>query len=153
MPERYLEPFNQGHIDLLSDFCVVEKDEYDISFGEQHYIWNLWNEDWITRKDSHYTIGCIHTTQGYDMNYVGVIFGKEIDYDPVSNSIVIDLNEYRDKKVKAGMDKDELKKLIINTYTTILARGIKGCYVYACNKNLQNYLRKFIAAANDYTLK
>lgn len=57
------------------------------------------------------------------------------------------------KKVKAGMDKDELKKLIINTYTTILARGIKGCYVYACNKNLQNYLRKFIAAANDYTLK
>lgn len=44
------------------------------------------------------------------MNYVGVIFGKEIDYDPVSNSIVIDLNEYRDKKVKAGMDEDELKK-------------------------------------------
>lgn len=87
------------------------------------------------------------------MNYVGVIFGKEIDYNPVSNSIVIDLNEYRDKKVKAGMDKDELKKLIINTYTTILARSIKGCYVYACNKNLQNYLRKFIAAANDYTLK
>ena len=51
--------------------------EYDISFGEQHYIWNLWNEDWITREDSHYTIGCIHTTQGYDMNYVGVIFGKK----------------------------------------------------------------------------
>ena len=51
------------------------------------------------------------------------------------------------------MDEDELKKFIINTYTTILARGIKGCYVYACNKNLQNYLRQFIAAANDYTLK
>lgn len=43
------------------------------------------------------------------MNYVGVIFGKEIDYDPSSNSIGIDLNEYRDKKVKAGMDEDELK--------------------------------------------
>ena len=87
------------------------------------------------------------------MNYVGVIFGKEIDYDPSSNTIVINLNEYKDKKVKAGMSDDELKKLIINTYTTILARGIKGCYVYACNKNLQNYLRKFIAIANDYTLK
>ena len=86
------------------------------------------------------------------MNYVGVIFGKEIDYDPTSNSIVIDLNEYKDKKVKAGMDEDELKKLIINTYTTILARGIKGCYVYACNKNLQNYLKKFIAHANDFSL-
>ena len=87
------------------------------------------------------------------MNYVGVIFGKEIDYDPASNFIVLDLNEYRDKKVKAGMDEDELKKLIINTYTIILARGIKGCYVYACNKNLQEYLRKFIAIANDFTLK
>lgn len=59
----------------------------------------------------------------------------------------------RIKKVKAGMGEDELKKLIINTYTTILARGIKGCYVYACNKNLQKYLRKFVAVANDYTLK
>ena len=86
------------------------------------------------------------------MNYVGVIFGKEIDYDPSSNSIVIDLNEYRDKKVKAGMDEDELKKLIINTYTTILARGIKGCYVYACNKNLQNYLKKFGLTSNLVTL-
>ena len=56
------------------------------------------------------------------------------------------------QKVKAGMDEDELKKLIINTYTTILARGIKGCYVYACNKNLQNYLKKFIAHANDFSL-
>ena len=147
------KPSKKPKDNLDTYLSLVEKDEYDISFGEQHYIWNLWNEDWITREDSHYTIGCIHTTQGYDMNYVGVIFGKEIDYDPSSNSIVIDLNEYRDKKVKAGMDEDELKKLIINTYTTILARGIKGCYVYACNKNLQNYLRQFIAAANDYTLK
>lgn len=134
-------------------YSLMEKGEYDISFGDNHYIWNLWNEDWITRKDSHYTIGCIHTTQGYDMNYVGVIFGKEIDYDPDTNSIIVDLNEYKDKKVKYGMDEDLLKKLIINTYTTILARGIKGCFVYACNKRLQNYFKQFIAVANDYNLK
>ena len=128
----------------------------DIQIPEHNFgiSWNLGNSNtYAIDPDSINEAGCIHTTQGYDMNYVGVIFGKEIDYDPVSNSIVIDLNEYRDKKVKAGMDEDELKKLIINTYTTILARGIKGCYVYACNKNLQNYLRQFIAAANDYTLK
>lgn len=132
---------------------MVENDEYDITFGENHYIWNLSNDDWITRKDSHYTIGCIHTSQGYDMNYVGVIFGKEIDYDPKSSSIVIDLDEYKDKKVKQGMSAEDLKKLIINTYTTILARGIKGCYVYACNERLQTYLKQFIARANDYNLK
>ena len=87
------------------------------------------------------------------MNYVGVIFGKEIYYDPDTNSIIVDLNEYKDKKVKDRMDEDSLKKLIINTYTTILARGIKGCFVYACNKRLQNYFKQFIAVANDYNLK
>lgn len=87
------------------------------------------------------------------MNYVGVIFGEEIDYDVKTNSIVIDLEKYKDKKVKAGTEETVLKDLILNTYTTILARGIKGCYVYACNPNLQQYLKKYIAIANTVTLE
>ncbi len=70
-----------------------------------------------------------------------------------SNSIVINLDEYKDSKVKAGTDEETLKELIINTYTTILARGIKGCYVYAYNKNMQKYLKKFIIPANEVTLE
>ena len=114
---------------------------------------NLTSVDWITRQDSHCTIGCIHTSQGYDMNYVGVIFGEEIDYNFNTNSIEIDLEKYKDKKVKAGTDERVLKKLILNTYTTILARGIKGCYVYACNPNLKQYLQQYISTANTVTLK
>ena len=87
------------------------------------------------------------------MNYVGLIFGEEIDYDEENNSIVIDLDKYKDKKVKQSTGEEELKKLIINTYTTILARGIKGCYVYACNPELRKYLKRFIATANDVTLE
>lgn len=87
------------------------------------------------------------------MNYVGVIFGKEIDYDFDNNSIVIDLEQYKDSKVKAGTDEETLKNLIINTYTTILARGIKGCYVYAYNENMQKYLKQFINPANEVTLE
>lgn len=132
---------------------LVNAGEFDILIENNKYIWNLTSEDWITRQDSHYTIGCIHTTQGYDMNYVGVIFGEEIDYDFEKNSIVIDLSKYMDKKVKYGTDEEVLKKLIINTYTTILTRGIKGCYVYACNPNLQKYLKKYISIANSITLE
>ena len=132
---------------------LVNSGEYDILIEGYRYIWNLTNEDWITRKDSHYTIGCIHTTQGYDMNYVGVIFGEEIDYDPQTNSIVIDLDKYMDAKVKANTDPAILKELILNTYSTILSRGIKGCYVYACNKNMQEYLKQYIAPANSTTLE
>lgn len=131
---------------------LVRNGEYDISIDGNKYIWNLTNDSWITRQDSHNTIGCIHTTQGYDMNYAGVIFGKEIDYDFNTNSLVVNLNEYKDSKVKAGTDEKTLKELIINTYTTILARGIKGCYVYACNPNMQRYLKEFILPANDVTM-
>ncbi len=131
---------------------LVAKGEYDIEIGNYKYIWNLANNDWINRKDSTYTIGCIHSSQGYDMNYCGVIFGEEIDYDPVEGKIFVKLKNYKDKKVKAGTDKKDVKELIINTYTTILARGIKGCYVYACNTNLQDYLKKYIAHANDITI-
>ena len=132
---------------------LVKAGKYDIQIEGNRYIWNLTNEDWVTRQDSHCTIGCIHTSQGYDMNYVGVIFGEEIDYDFETKSIVIDLDKYKDKKVKAGTEASVLRELIVNTYTTILARGIKGCYVYACNSNLQKYLKQFIASANDVTLK
>ena len=62
------------------------------------------------------------------------------------------MEEYKDSKVKAGTDEKTLKELIINTYTTILARGIKGCYVYACNTNMQKYLKEFILPANEVTL-
>lgn len=132
---------------------LVKTNQFDILIENHKYIWNLSDENWVTRLDAPYTIGCIHTTQGFDMNYVGVIFGEEIDYDFENNKIVINLNKYYDSKVKAGMNEDELKELIINTYMTILARGIKGCYVYACNHNLKKYLENFIAKANEETLK
>ena len=86
-------------------------------------------------------------------NYSKQFLGKEIDYDFKTNSIVIDLTKYMDKKVKNGTDENVLKELIINTYTTILTRGIKGCYVYACNSNLRNYLKKYISTANNVTLE
>lgn len=136
------------HYDFL-----VKNNRYDILIENYKYIWNLSDENWVARQDAPYTIGCIHTTQGFDMNYVGVIFGEEIDYDFEENKIVVDLKKYYDSKVKAGMQEDELKELIINTYMTILARGIKGCYVYACNPNMKKYLENYIAKANKDTLK
>lgn len=131
---------------------LVADGKFDIYIGEYKYIWNLASEDWVTRKDSRYTIGCIHTTQGYDLNYVGVIFGKEIDYNPETDSITITLDNFKDAKVKQNTDPKIVEELIINTYTTILARGIKGCFVYACNPKMKEYLKKYIASANLTTI-
>ena len=48
-----------------------------------------------------------------------------------------------DKNVKLGSSDEELKTFIINAYKVMLARGIKGCYIYSCNENLRNYLKQY----------
>ena len=116
---------------------------YDIQLEGKSYVWNMNNIEWILRGDSINEIGCVHTTQGYDLNYVGVIFGKEIDYDEKINSIIIDKEKFYDVNVKKGKSEEELKQLIINTYKVIMTRGIKGCYMYACNSGLKKYLSQF----------
>ena len=127
---------------------LTKSGAYDIEIQGHKFIWNLTTEGWVSRLDSHDTIGCIHTTQGFDLNYVGVIFGKEIDYNPETNQIEVDLNLFFDRNVKAGCDDQTVKNYIINTYTTMLTRGIRGCYVFACNKNMRDYLQCFIKSAN-----
>ena len=119
----------------------------DIELDGRKYVWNMSNQEWILRDGAVNEIGCVHTTQGYDLNYVAVIFGREIDYDDESGSIVIDRSKFYDSKVKDGVDDETLKQYIINSYKVMMTRGIKGCYVYACNPGLQNYLKRFIAEA------
>lgn len=123
---------------------AVRKRVEDIDLAGQKYVWNMDNQEWILREGAVNEIGCVHTTQGYDLNYVAVIFGYEIDYDDESGSLVIDRSKFFDSKVKAGVDDETLKQYIINSYKVMMTRGIKGCYVYACNPRLQNYLKRFI---------
>ena len=115
----------------------------DIELSGKSYYWNLKSSQWIL-KSSPEEIGCVHTSQGYDLNRVGVIFGREIDYDPNTQTITIDRDLFFDNKVKQQTTDDQLKQFIINAYKVMLVRGIKGCYVYAYNKNLSDYLKKFI---------
>lgn len=120
-------------------------DAIDIELNGLKFQWNRTADDWINSNNSFEQIGCIHTTQGYDLNYVAVIFGLEIDYDPILNAIVIDKSKYFDKNGKRGIDNiEDLKEYIINIYKTILYRGIKGAFIYACNKNMKAYLKNAI---------
>jgi len=115
----------------------------DIDLDGKKYFWNKTSRQWILKSKPN-EIGCVHTSQGYDLNRVGVIFGREIDYDPSTNSIVINRNLFFDSKVKQQTDDNKLKQFIINAYKVMLVRGIKGCYVYAYNDNLREYLKRFI---------
>ena len=114
---------------------------FDIEIEGVRLRWNSTNTDWINSGNAEHEVGCIHTTQGYDLNYAGIIFGEEVIYDKALDAILIDKKKYFDRLGKQGVsDPDELKQYVLNIYKTIMLRGIKGTYIYACSKSMQEYL-------------
>ncbi|MDT8376427.1 MAG: DNA/RNA helicase domain-containing protein [Mariprofundaceae bacterium] len=118
---------------------------FDIEIEDIQLRWNRTNTDWINAKNAEYEVGCIHTTQGYDLNYAGIIFGEEIGYDKNLRTIMIDEQKYFDRNGKQSItDANELKQYILNIYKTIMLRGIKGTFIYACNESLREYLAEHV---------
>ena len=110
--------------------------------------WNMTADSWINSPTAVNEVGCIHTTQGYDLNYVGVVFGNEIGYDQEAERIVVYRDRYHDKKGKQGVASDEqLANYIKQIYYTILCRGIRGVYVYVCDPALRDHFRGFFLPA------
>lgn len=118
---------------------------YDIEIEDIKLRWNSTNADWINSSNALEEVGCIHTTQGYDLNYTGIIFGPEITYNPLTHSIEIRAENYKDRNGKVSIKSEtRLKEYIKNIYYTLMMRGIKGTYIYACDSNLALYLSKHI---------
>jgi len=126
------------------------KEAFDIQIGDLKLKWNGTSNDWINSPNSINEVGCIHTTQGYDLNYSGIIFGNEISFDQVDHRIVIKEENYFDKNGKQSIsDPEELRSFIINIYKTILLRGIKGTYIYVCDPHLRKYFETFISVERE----
>lgn len=119
--------------------------DYDIEIGDLKLIWNSTAQDWVNSPNAINEVGCIHTVQGYDLNYVGVIIGPEFSYDTENKKFKVDKEKYFDTNGRNGItDPDELERYIINIYKTLLTRGIKGTYVYVVDENLRNYLNQVV---------
>ena len=123
-----------------------EPEHYTIEIQGRRYRWNMTYNNWITTPTAIDEIGCIHTVQGYDLNYVGVIIGEDIKYDPEKKTIIADKDNYYDQQGKSGVanDPEALKEYLCNIYLTLMTRGIKGCYVYVCDEELREYMREYI---------
>ncbi len=125
----------------------------DIVIDNYRATWNL-DEDgqaWIVQPESVSEVGCIHTSQGLEVDYVGVIIGPDL---VVREGKIISVPEARastDKSIhgwkkmaKEGNEeavRKQLDLIIKNTYRTLMTRGQKGCYVYFCDKETENYFR------------
>lgn len=116
---------------------------YDIEIGDLKLVWNSTAQDWVNSPNAINEVGCIHTVQGYDLNYVGVIIGPEFSYDPQKKKFIFDKEKYFDTNGRNGItDPNELERYIKNIYKTLLTRGIKGTYIYIVDENLRNYFKE-----------
>ncbi|RCW57324.1 DUF2075 domain-containing protein [Halanaerobium sp. ST460_2HS_T2] len=127
---------------------------HDIKIGDFEMSWNLNDTStYAIDEGSIHQAGCIHTSQGLEFDYVGVIIGEDMRYE--DGKIVTDYNQRAtyDSSIRGlkKMAKSNPKKadkiadeIIKNTYRTLMTRGMKGCYIYCVDKNLQKYFKKMM---------
>ncbi|MCL2565044.1 MAG: DUF2075 domain-containing protein [Defluviitaleaceae bacterium] len=101
-------------------------------------------ELWAIKPEGENQIGCIHTSQGLEFDYVGVIIGADLKYDIVNQRLTASHNDYKDVSGKKGLKNkpEELTKLVCNIYKTLMSRGMKGCYVFCVDSNLQAHFKE-----------
>lgn len=152
---------------LLAGYCWKwikegknKSDVFDITIPKYNFAmsWNLGNsQTWAIDSDSVNEVGCIHTCQGLEFDYVGVIIGKDLRYE--NGKIITDVTERAktDQSIRgiykmAQKDFDKAMKvadeIIKNTYRTLMTRGQKGCYIYCEDKPLAEYLKRRINSCN-----
>lgn len=127
---------------------------YDILIPEFNYQrrWNLSQDGslWIVTPGSVEQVGCIHTSQGLELDYVGVIIGPDLVYRDGKIQTNANARAPSDKSIKGlkgRMKRDPVDaqkiadRIIKNTYRTLMTRGMRGCFVYCTDQPLANYLR------------
>ena len=146
---------------LLAGYCwewpkegKSDPEYKDIQIDEFEMSWNLNDTDtYAIDEGSVQQVGCIHTSQGLEFDYVGVIIGKDMRYE--DGKIITDYNEratydssIRGIKKMAKTDQEKANKIaeeiIKNTYRTLMTRGMKGCYIYCVDDNLREYFKQMM---------
>ena len=146
----------QNKARMIAGYCYPwlsqnDKSKMDIILpGGFEAQWNFTTEQFATDPDSFEQVGCIHSTQGLEFDYVGIIIGLDMVYK--NNEVVTDYRKRarRDSTVPRGKTQKDMSladKIIRNTYKTLLSRGQKGCYIYCQDRELSDYIKKRLAAA------
>lgn len=156
-----------GNSRMLAGYCWkwpkagrADTNAHEIKIGDFEISWNLeGGEAFAISPTSINEAGCIHTTQGLEFEYVGVIIGDDLRYE--DGELVTDYTKrastdqsIRGLRKMEEEDPAEARRLadeiIKNTYRTLMTRGMRGCYVYATDPGLRNYLRERAQAAYRY---
>lgn len=132
---------------MIAGYCYPwnskkDKTQYDIFLSNGFKAqWNFSTTDFAIDVDSFEQVGCIHSTQGIEFDYVGIIIGLDLRYE--NNKVVTNKNARAkdDATIKTKGDLILADRIIRNTYKTLLSRGQKGCFIYCEDKKLYEYLK------------
>lgn len=141
---------------MLAGYCYdwitknnPKSDEYDIVLEDGFMAkWNFGNTStWAIDETSFPEVGCIHTSQGLEFDWCGVIIGKDLRFD--GTNVVTDYTKRAKtdsslKGIKTTKNYALADRIIRNTYRTLLSRGQKGCYIYCEDKELLKYMAKML---------
>ncbi len=138
---------------MLAGYCYnwISKNDltkYDIVIGDDFKVqWNFGNtKTWAIDEDSFEQVGCIHTCQGLEFDYVGVIIGKDLVYRNGKILTNVKARAKTDQSLNGFKNDTKHAKdcdiIIRNTYRTLLTRGQKGCYIYCEDKALSEHIKK-----------
>lgn len=137
----YAWPWRTKNIDSK---IKANKNNYDIHIQGNYYRWNSKTIGWVLSDEAIDEVGSIHTIQGYDLNYAGVIIGPDLKYDKEKRLIISDKEAYKDSKGKQQTTNEELDAYIKNIYAVLLTRAVKGTYVYVVDEDLREYLKEWM---------
>lgn len=132
-----------------------DPDAFDIQLDGYARRWNLekYGSLWIMDSDSIEEVGCIHTCQGLEVEYIGVIVGPDLVFQAGKVVTVPEARDGYDRTMRGygrmlaenqELARKSADRIVRNTYRALMTRGMKGCYVYATDPELRAYIRKRI---------
>lgn len=98
--------------------------------------------EWAYKPEGIKQVGCIYTAQGFEFDYIGVIVGEDLKYDKSTDSLIGNPNGTKDPILRRS--KERFDEYVKNIYRVLMSRGMKGCYVYFVDKEVEKYFKNRI---------
>lgn len=129
----------------------VDRRAHDIEIDGVKFCWNSTQNNWIGSKNAPYEVGSIYTVQGDDLNYVGLVIGRDLIYRngklifnraACADSGAMKRSQRQVREEQTITEQDMLEQ-VLRTYRILMNRAVKGVYIYACDDELREYLRNY----------
>lgn len=136
----------EGNADAEVNDVLVPEYEFAMPWNSRKV-----GSTWAIDESGIDQVGCIHTSQGLEFDYVGVIIGDDLEYSEETSTFSTDYTKYYDKVGKKGLKDNhrELNRLVRNIYKVLMTRGMKGCYIYCTNADLKQYITRRIQGLEE----